>query len=281
MTAGWLHVARADTPLILAMPHGGTRLPAGGFRSDWWARRDTDWHIADLYAGLADATIVATDISRSVIDVNRDPSGASLYPGQATTELCPATTFDGDPLYDGEPLSDGTGSDGTGSDGTGPDAGEIERRRAMYFNPYHAALAAEIARLRARHDRVVVHDCHSIRSRVPRLFDGELPELNIGTNRGTTCAPALRDAVAEIAAASGRRHVVDGRFRGGWTTRHYGRPDQGVHAIQMETAIRAYLPEPVGAVTPANWPPAFDTDHAAPLRATLRLILSACLEFAR
>lgn len=265
MIADWLHVTRADTPLILAMPHGGTNLPVSGFRSDWWARRDADWHIADLYTGLADATIVATDVSRSVIDVNRDPSGASLYPGQATTDLCPTTTFDGDPLYAA----------------AAPDPAEIARRRALYFDPYHAALAGEIARLRARHDRVVVYDCHSIRSRVPRLFDGDLPDLNIGTNSGTTCAEALRDAVADIAAASGFGHVVDGRFRGGWTTRHYGRPATGVHAIQMETAIRAYLREPVGAVTPENWPPVFDPEVAAPLRDTLRRILSACLEFAR
>ncbi|KQT32917.1 N-formylglutamate deformylase [Sphingomonas sp. Leaf412] len=247
------------------MPHGGLALPTGGFRSDWWARRDADWHIRDLYDGLADATVVATGISRSTIDANRDPSGASLYPGQATTELCPTTTFDGDPLYDG----------------AGPDAAEIARRRAAYFDPYHAALSAEVARLRATHDRVVVYDCHSIRSRIPRLFDSDLPELNIGTNGGTTCAPELRDAVAAIAAASGRSHVVDGRFRGGWTTRHYGRPETGVHAIQMETAIRAYLREPVGQVTPDTWPPAFDPAVAAPLRATLGLILAACLEFAR
>jgi formiminoglutamase len=265
MSAGWLHVARADTPLILAMPHGGTLLPVAGFRSDWWARRDADWHIADLYAGLAEATIVATDVSRSVIDVNRDPSGASLYPGQATTDLCPTTTFDGDPLYTGAP----------------PDTAEIARRRSLYFDPYHAALAAEIARLRARHDRVVVYDCHAIRSRVPRLFDGELPELNIGTNGGTTCATELCDAVAAIAAATGHGHVVDGRFRGGWTTRHYGRRATGIHAIQMEIAIRAYLREPLGPVTPDTWPPPFDPDFAAPLRAILRRILSACLEFAR
>lgn len=265
MSAGWLHVVRADTPLILAMPHGGTGLPVGGFRSDWWARRDADWHIADLYKGLADATIVATDVSRSVIDVNRDPSGVSLYPGQATTDLCPTTTFDGDPLYAGAE----------------PDAEEIARRRAVYFDPYHATLTAEIARLRARHDRVVVYDCHSIRSRVPRLFEGDLPTLNIGTNGGTTCAADLRDAVSDIAAASDYGHVVDGRFRGGWTTRHYGRPETGIHAIQMETAIRAYLREPLGPVTPECWPPPFDPEFASPLRDTLRRILSACLEFAR
>ena len=261
----WLRVMRAETPLILAFPHGGIELPVGGFRSDWWARRDADWHITNLYEGLADATVIATDISRSVIDVNRDPSGASLYPGQATTGLCPTTSFDGDPLYEGVTL----------------DEAEITVRRASYFDPYHAAVAAEVARLRARHDRVVVYDCHSIRSRIPRLFDGDLPELNIGTNGGTSCAPELRDAVAAVAGASSRTYVVDGRFRGGWTTRHHGRPDQGVHAIQMETAIRAYLREPVGDVTPANWPPEYDAKFAAPLRTTLATILATCLEFAR
>ena len=261
-----ISVARADTPLLLAMPHGGTDLAGldDAFISPWLARRDADWHIANLYAGLADATVVATSVSRSVIDVNRDPSGASLYPGQATTELCPTTTFDGEPLYVG----------------AAPDAAEIARRRAAWFDPYHTALASEIARLRAMHDRVVVYDCHSIRSRIPRLFDGELPVFNIGTNGGATCDPGLRDAVAAVCAASGRGHVVDGRFRGGWTTRHYGRPETGVHAIQMELAIRAYLPEPE-TVAPDNWPPAYDPADAAPLRATLAAILVACMEFAR
>lgn len=256
----WLHVARADTPLILAFPHGGTDLPEGDFRSDWIARRDADWYIAALYDGLVEATTIATDVSRSVIDVNRDPSGASLYPGQATTELCPTTTFDGDPLY---------------RDGAGPD---IAERRRRWFDPYHDALAAEVARLRTLHDRVVVYDCHSIRSRIPRLFDGELPELNIGTNGGATCDPALTQAVAK--AASGRSHVVDGRFRGGWTTRHYGRPLEGIHAIQMEIAIRAYLDEPA-EVTPDNWPPHYDPDRAAPLRLDLARILNAALNFAK
>jgi formiminoglutamase len=268
MTPDWLSVRRAGTPLILAMPHGGTLIPddlIGGFVSPWLARRDADWHIPELYAGLAEATVVATAISRSVIDVNRDPSGASLYPGQVTTELCPTTTFDGDPLYAGDT----------------PDDREIARRRANWFDPYHAALRTEIARLRERHERVVLYDCHSIRSRIPRLFDGELPELNIGTNSGASCDPALRHAVASLAAASGRSHVVDGRWRGGWTTRHYGRPSDGVHAIQMELSMRAYLHEPNGAISPDNWPPEYDPVYAAPLRALLADVLTACLEFAR
>ena len=264
----WLTIRRSDSPLILAMPHGGTEIPdaiLGDFISPWLARRDTDWHIGQLYDGLADATTVATRISRSVIDVNRDPSGASLYPGQATTELCPTTSFDGDPLYRGQ----------------APDDDEIARRRATYFDPYHAALEGEIARLRRLHTHVIVCDCHSIRSRIPRLFEGNLPELNIGTNGGATCDPALRQRVAMAAAASGRSLVLDGRFRGGWTSRHYGRPQQGVHAVQMELAMRAYLAEPDGPVTIDNWPPDYCPDRAAPLRSVLSAILSSCLEFAR
>jgi len=260
----WLHVARSDSPLILAFPHGGSDVPADllpAFRSRWWAIRDADWHIRALYDGLADATYIATDISRSVIDCNRDPSGASLYPGQATTGLCPAETFDGDPLY---------------REGEVPD---IAARRAAYFTPYHAAIEAEIARLRAIHPRVVVYDCHSIRSHVPRLFDGALPELNVGTDGGKTCDAALSDAV--MAACAGRSSVLNGRFRGGWTTRHYGRPQDGVHAIQMEIAMRAYLREPDDAPDESNWPPAWDPASAAPLRDRLARILAAVLDFAK
>jgi len=263
----WLTIDRGNAPLVVAFPHGGSNL-AGleqRFVSPWLARRDSDWHIAALYAFARElgATIVATSMSRSVIDVNRDPSGASLYPGQATTGLCPVETFDGAPLYArGE-----------------PGAGEIDERRAMWFDPYHEALTAELSRLRANHDRVVLYDAHSIRSRIPRLFDGLLPQFNIGTNGSTTCASELEDAVRQICAASGLGHVVNGRFKGGWTTRHYGCPREGIHAIQMELAIRGYLPEPEvpGA---GNWPPAFDAAFAAPLQAVLREILAACLAFA-
>ncbi len=260
----WLHIERSDSPLLLCFPHGGSEIPAdlrGGFRSRWWAIRDADWHIRTLYEGLADATRIWTDNARSVIDCNRDPSGASLYPGQATTGLCPTETFDNDPLY---------------QEGERPD---IEARRDAWFTPYHAAIEAEIARLRAIHPRVVLYDCHSIRSRVPRLFEGELPELNVGTDNGATCDAALSDGV--MAQCANRSNVLNGRFRGGWTTRHYGRPQDGVHSIQMEIAMRAYLREPEGTPTEANWPPAYDPDFAAPLRADLARILAATVAFAK
>jgi len=265
---GWLDIHRGNAPLVVAFPHAGTDLAdvADRFVSPWLARRDTDWWIDRMYgfARALGATTVGTGISRSVIDVNRDPAGASLYPGMATTELCPTSSFDGEPICPGAT----------------PDAAEIARRRAIWFDPYHDALATEVARLRDRHEKVVVYDAHSIRSRVPRLFDGKLPMFNIGTNAGTTCAPALSSGIAGLCAASGESHILDGRFKGGWTTRHYGRPAAGVHAIQMELAIRAYMDEPEQP-DEGNWPPAFCAARAAPVTATLTAILNTCIAFAR
>lgn len=264
MTPDWLHIERRDAPLVLSIPHAGTELLhyAPAFVSDWLARRDADWHIPGLYdfaAGMG-ATIVRTSLSRSIIDVNRDPSGASLYPGQATTELCPTTTFDGDPLY---------------KPGEAPDVGA---RREAYFVPYHEALSQEIARLKAVHGRVAVYDAHSIRSRIPRLFDGELPTFNLGTNSGAACSPALRARLTEALAASGQSYVADGRFKGGWITRSLGRPSEGVEAVQMELACRAYMQEP-DTPDPTNWPTPLDPITAAPTRRTLQAVFAIILDF--
>ena len=215
MIPDWLEIREGYAPLIVSFPHTGTEIPAelaGSFVSEWWARRDADWWVDRLYdfAHGMGATTVRTRISRSVIDVNRDPSGASLYPGQATTELCPTTTFDGESLYK-----------------TAPSA-RCRRDRATARELFRALSRMRsrrrLARLRRAHPRVVHYDAHSIRSRIPRLFDGELPQFNIGTNDGRTCAPELAQAVEAACAAAPYSRIVDGRFKGGWTTRHYGRP---------------------------------------------------------
>lgn len=270
-TNPWLRVTRGDTPLLLSVPHAGTELPDGleaRLVSPQLARRDADWWVNRLYdfAGGLGATVIETELSRTVIDVNRDPSGASLYPGQATTELCPTTTFDGEPLY---------------LDGAAPNAAEIAERRERYYAPYHEALFSEIARLRAKHPRIVVYDCHSIRSRIPRLFEGDLPNFNIGTNSGRSCAPELAEAVAAECAATKLSHVINGRFKGGYITRHYAQPESGVHAVQMELACRGYMREVAGSVTEDAWPTPYDPALAAPMRATLTRVLQACLDFAR
>lgn len=265
----WLQIHRGDVPLIVSFPHTGTELPdalASQFLSPWLARRDADWWVHELYAFAQQmgATTVRTAVSRSVIDVNRDPSGTSLYPGQNTTGLCPLTTFDNQPLY---------------RDGHGPDEAEIARRRDTWFVPYHDALAAEIARLRAGHGTVVVYDAHSIRSHIPHLFDGQLPQFNLGTNGDTTCDNALTDVVDNLCAMSGMSHVRNGRFKGGYISRHYSDIPGGVHTLQMELACRGYMHEPE-AVDEHSWPTPLDPDHAAPLRATLQQVLDACLDFA-
>lgn len=225
-----VEVIRGDGPIVLGQPHGGTWLPEPlltRLNDRGRTLSDTDWHIDRLYEGLTpDVTVVRASFHRYVIDANRDPSGQSLYPGQNTTGLCPTTDFDGNAIW---------------GPGEAPGPYEIAERAARYHAPYHAALAAEIDRVKARHGVAILYDCHSIRSHIPFLFDGELPVFNIGTNRGTTCAAAIRDVVERACAHSGSPTVLDGRFKGGWTTRHYGQPGVGVHAIQMEIAQRAYL----------------------------------------
>lgn len=252
-------VVRGGSPLVLAFPHTATFVPPDvreRLNERGRALADTDWHVDRLYAGLVpDVTVVKAEFHRYVIDANRPPDGSSLYPGRNTTGLVPLTDFDGRPIW---------------REGREPDAAEVERRRRLFHEPYHAALAAEIARVRERHGYAILYDCHSIRSRIPFLFEGVLPDLNVGTDGGRTCAPELIERVVRICRDSGRSWVLDGRFRGGWTTRHYGRPEAGVHAIQMELAQSTYLV--------AERPPwTYDDARAEALRAVLRRILETLL----
>jgi formiminoglutamase len=262
----WLEIIEGDAPLLVSIPHTGLDLGPYEecFVSPWLARKDADWRIEQLYdftAGLG-ATIIRTTMSRSVIDVNRDPSGASLYPGMPTTELCPTTSFDGEPLYRGE----------------APSTEQIAERRRLYFQPYHAALVHGIGRLREKHGRIALYDCHSIRSVIPRLFEGELPAFNLGTNSGASADPALIAAVKSQLAASGQSFAIDGRFKGGWITRRYGKPPEGVHALQMELACRAYMREPK-TVGPDNWPTPYEPAYAAATRGVLETIFATILNW--
>lgn len=269
MNPAWLSITRGEAPLLVSIPHTGIDLAGHEPRlaSEWLARRDADWWIDKLYGFAAElgATVVHTSISRTVIDVNRDPSGVSLYPGQATTTLCPTDTFDGDPLY---------------RPGAEPDDAEIAARRTAYFDPYANALREELARLRQINPRVVLYDCHSIRSFMPRLFDGELPVLNFGTNGGLSCDPELQQLVERHMSESEFSWVSNGRFKGGWITRHHGRPEEGVHALQMEIACRGYMREPEGKSTPENWPTPYEPAYAAPIQRHLRGILIAARDWA-
>lgn len=251
-------VIQGSSPIILGQPHGGTYLPpeiAVHLNENGLALADTDWHITRLYEGLlAGASVVKANFHRYVIDANRGPDDASLYPGQNTTGLVPLTDFDGKPIWK------------TGQEPT--DQGTADRL-ATWHGPYHAALEAEIARVKAEHGFAILFDCHSIRSRIPFLFDGTLPDFNIGTNQGVTCDPAIERAAVETCSATAFTHVLNGRFKGGWTTRHYGRPFHGIHAIQMEIAQVRYMDE----AAPWNW----REDKASQTRAVLATLLDELL----
>ncbi|MCG5241269.1 N-formylglutamate deformylase [Azospirillum doebereinerae] len=262
MTASVFDLTRGDGPLVISMPHCGTELSPGlaeRLTPEALTLSDTDWHIPRLYdfAGKLGATLLSARFSRYVVDLNRPPDGKSLYPGQATTGLCPDTLFDGRPLY---------------RDGQAPGAAEIADRVETHWRPYHDALEAELARVKARHGFALLYDAHSIRSHMPRLFDGRLPDLNLGTARGTSADPALiariRSVMETAATAEGLSCVTDGRFVGGHITRHYGRPAEGVHAFQMELAQDRYMDE--------DGPPfAYRSDRADRLRRVLTPLLES------
>ena len=317
-------VFRGDGPVVLGVPHAGTFVPddiKARFNDTGLKLADTDWHVDRLYSDLLPgATMVKANFHRYVIDANRDPEGVSLYPGQNTTTLCPTTDFDGRPIYQSgmEPetgeiearrlawhapyhaalqaemervrakhgvailydchsirsvvpfLFEGTLPDfNTGTNNGTTCASAIEARRLAWHAPYHAALQAEMERVRAKHGVAILYDCHSIRSVVPFLFEGTLPDFNTGTNNGTTCASAIEAAVVACTqAAEGYTSILNGRFKGGWTTRHYGRPAEGFHAIQMELAQKTHL-------ATEDTPFAYDEAKADRLRTHLKDILSA------
>jgi N-formylglutamate deformylase len=256
-----VEVAQGDGPIVLGLPHAGTWLPdfiRARLNTRGQALSDTDWHIDRLYDGLLEGvTTVRATFNRYVIDANRDPSDASLYPGQNTTGLVPLTDFDGRDIWIDPPTED-----------------DVVARRTAFHARYHAALSEHLARVRARHGVAILFDCHSIRSRIPYLFEGVLPDFNIGTDSGRTCDPQIEAVVQDICrSARGYRCVTNGRFKGGWTTRHYGRPAEGLHAIQMELAQSTYL-------TAETAPWTYDADKAATLRPQLTAILSALARLA-
>lgn len=253
---------RGHRPLLVSVPHAGREIPP--VLVDRYLPRalnveDTDWHLDRLYDFVRElgASLLLPRYSRYVVDLNRPPDNQPMYPGVNNTELCPTRFFTGEPLY---------------REGQAPTPEEVPLRVARYWRPYHDALAAELQRLRAEHGHVVLFDAHSIKSELPWLFEGTLPALNLGTADGTACDPALRDALgAVMAAQSVHSHVVDGRFKGGHITRHYGRPAQQVHAVQLEMCWRCYMQES----TPAEW----DALRAGEITPLLRQLVQTMLDW--
>lgn len=225
---------RGTAPLLVSVPHDGTALPAEiAARFTPEARRvpDTDWHVARLYEiarGLG-ASMIVPKYSRYVIDLNRGEDDVSLYPGQNTTGLCPLVRFSGEPVH----LA-----------GAEPSEGEVRARVERYWRPYHTALHGEIDRIRAAHGRVVLWEGHSIKGTLPFLFEGRLPDLNLGTANGNSCSAELQSRLEALLSAQGDYDfAVNGRFKGGHITRHYGKPASGVDAVQLEISQRCYMDE--------------------------------------
>jgi N-formylglutamate deformylase len=251
---------RGTTPLIISMPHVGQQIP-DDVRDRFVARalqvEDTDWFLDRLYAFAADlgASLLVPNESRYVIDLNRPTDNKPMYTGVNTTELCPTRFFTGEPLY---------------RDGQEPDGSEILRRVEAHWQPYHDALADELGRVRGAHGHAVLFDAHSIKSELPWLFDGTLPHLNLGTVDGRSCAPSLRQAlIATMAGQQHFTHVTDGRFKGGHITRHYGRPKDGVHAVQLEMCWRSYMDE--------GPPPAWSDARATKVTPLLRKLVQTLI----
>jgi len=253
-----------DAAVVLSIPHSGTYVPKtilSRFTDEGRALTDTDWHVEKLYdfAARLKIHILFATHSRYVVDLNRDPSGKPLYPGADNTEICPTTTFAHDPIY---------------KKGKKPSKKEVEKRIETYWRPYHDKLASVVEKMVAREGKCVVFDAHSIRSEVPRFFEGTLPGLNVGTGGGTTAAVELIHRVMEaLHDVPGTSCVLDGRFKGGYITRHYGKPDEGVHALQLEMTQRLYM----------NEEPTFgyELKRVKKLRPHLRDMLGQCVAWAQ
>jgi N-formylglutamate deformylase len=255
-------LTRGTTPLLISMPHVGTTIPVDlqpRFQTRALRVEDTDWHLDRLYAfaGELGASLLVPHESRYVIDLNRPSDNTPMYTGVNNTELCPTRFFTGEPLY---------------REGGEPDAVEELRRIEEIWQPYHEALAGEIDRVRTAHGHAVLFDAHSIKSELPWLFEGTLPHLNLGTAEGRSCGAGLRQALIGALAAQQRfSHVTDGRFKGGHITRQYGRPEQHVHAVQLEMCWRAYMDE--------GPPPAWSDARAAEITPLLRKLVRTMIDW--
>ena len=251
---------RGTTPLLVSLPHAGTHIPtdiAGSLLPRALQAEDTDWFLDRLYAFATEmgASLIVPRHSRYVIDLNRPSDNRPMYAGANNTELCPTRFFTGDALY---------------REGMAPSDAEVQQRVATYWQPYHDALRDELSRLKAEHGHAILFDGHSIKSELPWLFEGKLPDLNLGTASGAACAPSLRDALASLLQAQTQFTVaVDGRFKGGHITRHYGQPLMGVHAVQLEKCWSTYMHE----TPPYEW----DAATAARVQPLLRQLLQTML----
>lgn len=260
------HFREGNSPLLISIPHVGTTLPKEiACRLTTEAQRlpDVDWHLDLLYDMARDynISILSAEYARYVIDLNRSPENTSLYPGQDVTGLCPIDTFAKEAIY---------------KDGAQPNEREIQKRIEQYWLPYHQKLASELARIKAIHGIAILWEAHSIASQVPRFFTGQLPDLNFGTADTKSCDVSLQQMLAltmqESSHAKGYNHVFNGRFKGGYITRHYGVPYNNIHAVQLEMSQRIYMEE--------NPPYKYDAELAKNVKPLLSELLQTCIAWA-
>jgi N-formylglutamate deformylase len=255
--------SQGRTPLFISMPHDGTRIPEDlemRMTERALQRPDTDWHVASLYQFAAElgASLIRPLHHRYVVDLNRAPDNTTLYPDNSNTEVCPSSCFDDSPIY---------------QDGTVPDATEVAERIDIYWRPYHQRLQQELARIRNAHGIALLYEAHTIRSRVPRFFQGVLPDFNLGTADTKSCAPPLEQHIADVLARlDGFTHVVNGRFKGGYITRAYGKPGDNIHAVQLELSQRTYMDE--------DHPYAYREQLAQQVQPALKSVLTTMLKWA-
>lgn len=252
---------RGTTPLLVSIPHDGRALMPGqscDMTETGQAIPDTDWHVRQLYsfASGMGASVIAANYSRYVVDLNRAADDAALYEGQLSTGLCPVQTFAGESLYrNDEPIT----------------ARERARRVQTYWRPYHDKIQETLGELKEEFGYALLWDGHSIKSEVPGLFDGVLPDLSFGTNDGESCAESTLEAVLDSAGAGKYSFVSNGRFKGGYITRTYGNPAEKVQAVQLELAQRIYMDE---ATT------GYDDERGAALQEMLESLLATYLKSA-
>ncbi len=260
------HFSEGSSPLLISIPHVGTTLPkeiACNLTTEAMRLADVDWHLDLLYDMAQDFNIstLSAEYARYVIDLNRSPENTSLYPGQDVTGLCPIDTFAKEPIY---------------QDGAQPSEHEIQKRIEQYWLPYHQKLASELARIKAIHGVAILWEAHSIASQVPRFFTGQLPDLNFGTADTSSCDTSLQQALAatmrESPHAKKYNYVFNGRFKGGYITRHYGVPSQHIHAVQLEMSQRIYMEE--------SPPYKYDSELAKNVKPLLSALLQTCLDWA-
>lgn len=254
---------RGALPLLVSMPHSGEQLGPYSERMTAAAQRiaDTDWHLPMLYDFLTDmgVSVLVANFSRYVVDLNRDPAGTSLYPGQNVTELCPTSTFAEEALY---------------LEGETPDEAEVDQRIETYWQPYHRALMQELNRMKVEHGYALLWDAHSIASRVPRFFEGKLPDFNLGTNDGASSGRGLGEVLLSAAEkAPNYSAVLNGRFKGGYITRRYGKPQYNIHAVQLELSQATYMNE--------AYPFDYDADKAGDVAVPVRTLIETMIDWGR